>query len=601
MSEVIDEKNISETNKPFRIGKDIAIRSKAIIEAKYSLTAKENDLVDMLLAEIEPHDGKLEYEISVKKYKKFYKVKEVDNIYMKLSEAVKSIEPKRIYSKDINEKISYAWFPKIEYVEKEGKIKLELHKDIKKAMVDFKSCIYYNLKYSIPLKTDYSKRYYYFCKQFVKTGCLIQSIEDLRDKIEIGDKYKGYFDFKRYVLDPSKQEINQKSDLKIDYIELKNDKLNKRKVTHIKTIIHMKNEDELNSIQYDIKNNNQSNIRIDIIKLYDKYKSDLNNAEAKKEIAKQLDISVKTVSRYITFSNNLIDPLLNLLDENKLSIREATSLSKMDKEEQKKELKNILISIETKEKLKEFKKNNVKTIKEKKIVVDVDYIEENISEDNTLIHKIKSLFKTELNQDIDENEAYKFLECAKKHEKYGSEPLDLIKEVVEYSKVQDISVNLIKWFESTLKNYTRPIKKYSKKGKLRFDNFKGRDTDYNEIEKKLLGWDNENEEEKVIQEEIIENSKPEKEISDRLIELEQFKGCLEIILEKELGIVDYRAWVKFGVNNLELKDNIIVLNYENNVLGKLSAQRIKENYLDKILEIAKQINDKIEDVIIEVN
>lgn len=597
----MEQDNLIINDKPFRKG-DVAVRSKAIIEAKYNLSAKENDIVDMILTEIHPDDNKLEYELSVKKYKKFYPIKDEGNIYRKLSEAVKSIEPKRIYSKEINKKISYAWFPKIEYVEDKGIIKVELHKDIKKAMVDFKSCIYYNLKYSIPLQTDYSKRYYYFCKQFEKTGYLIQTLSELREKIEIGDKYKDYYDFKRFILEPSKIQINEKTDLIIYYNELRKDKYNSKRVTHIETIIRTKNKDELKNISTNYKTIELENIRLEIIKLFNEYIKKVNKVEAKKIISKELNISTKTVNRYLNFSEKLIDPLLKLLDENKLLVKEATELSKLDKELQKNEFKNILTSIKNREELKEIKKDKIKTIKEKKVVIDVEFKEAKaIEKAETEINEIIHIFLNELNQEIDEVEANNFLECAKEHKKYGQDPVGLIKEVVEYSKEQNIKSNLIKWFKSTLKNYAKPITKPSNRGKLRFDNFKGRDTDYDELEKKLLGWDNENEEEKVIQEEIIENSKPEKEISDRLIELEQFKGCLEIILEKELGTVDYRAWVKFGVNNLELKDNIIVLNYENNVLGKLSAQRIKENYLDKILEIAKQINDKIEDVIIEVN
>ena len=54
--------------------------------------------------------------------------------------------------------------------------------------------------------------------------------------------------------------------------------------------------------------------------------------------------------------------------------------------------------------------------------------------------------------------------------------------------LQDIEKKEISYKNSSSKK-TYSNTKNSNKTKLRFDNFKGRDYDYDDLEKKLLGWD----------------------------------------------------------------------------------------------------------------
>ncbi len=49
-------------------------------------------------------------------------------------------------------------------------------------------------------------------------------------------------------------------------------------------------------------------------------------------------------------------------------------------------------------------------------------------------------------------------------------------------------------FELKSKNGQKQVQYSNEKPKLRFNNFKGRDYDYDDLEKKLLGWDEESEE-----------------------------------------------------------------------------------------------------------
>lgn len=66
--------------------------------------------------------------------------------------------------------------------------------------------------------------------------------------------------------------------------------------------------------------------------------------------------------------------------------------------------------------------------------------------------------------------------------------IDKVKRVYEYSKTQNID-NFVGFMLTMVKddNFIEP--KRSKKSNMKFNNFKAREYDYDELEKKLLGWD----------------------------------------------------------------------------------------------------------------
>lgn len=197
--------------------KSMAIRSANIIEARFSLTAKQNDILDMLFAEID-NDEKLTYEISVDKYKPIYKT-DTSNIYRDLKKAIKSFEGKGFYLTDKanNEETYYPWFSKIKYKNKEGKILLDIHSDLKKQMYEAKQKIYYDIYYTLNFGSTYSKRVYHYLKFYENTGWRRDNISELIRKLECPPSYSVLRNLEKYVLKVAKEEINSGSDILFDY------------------------------------------------------------------------------------------------------------------------------------------------------------------------------------------------------------------------------------------------------------------------------------------------------------------------------------------------------------------------------------------------
>lgn len=238
-------------------GELICMRPDVIVEARFKLTKKQNDIMDMVFASIED-DEKLEYEIDVNKYAKLYNVKDTSDIYGELKKAVKTFEGKgfRITSKDKKREDYFSWFSRIAYLNGEGKISVELGKTLKLLLLDVKRAIYYNIEYTLNFNSVYSKRLYFYLKLYEDTGVRFDNVDSLRDKLECPLGYKNFADFNRYVLKPAYEEINANSDISFEYDTKKTGK----KISHIKFLI--KSNKKINDLKQ-IKSNEEVSATIE--------------------------------------------------------------------------------------------------------------------------------------------------------------------------------------------------------------------------------------------------------------------------------------------------------------------------------------------------
>jgi plasmid replication initiation protein len=212
-------------------GELIAVRPEKVIEARFALTSRQNDILDMLFTQIQD-DNNVEYTIDINKYKMIYNIKDKNNIYGDLKKAVKSFEGKGflIVDKEKSEETFYTWFSKIKYKNKEGKIVLKIDSELKNLFLEVKKRIYYHIKYTLNFNCIYSKRFYYYLKSYEDTGWRVDNLNALREKLQCPSSYKKYSDFRRFALEPAYEEINGNSDINFEYEEVKEGK----KVTGLK-------------------------------------------------------------------------------------------------------------------------------------------------------------------------------------------------------------------------------------------------------------------------------------------------------------------------------------------------------------------------------
>ncbi len=254
-------------------GSLVAIRPESIIEARFTLTARQNDILDIIFTKLE-NDDKTDYVIDISLYKKIYKTN-TSNIYRDMEKAVESFEGKGLSLTKANSRgrIYFAWFSKINYVPSEGKIILRMDPELKLLFLDVKKRIYYNIKYTLNFKSVYSKRIYYYLKSFEDTGWRIDNLDVLRKKLQCPESYNKFSDFKRFVLNPAFNEINESSDMDFKFKEVKSG----RKVTQLKFFITSKSKG-INENKNVLTTNNAD----DINKIITLFEEKISATEARK-------------------------------------------------------------------------------------------------------------------------------------------------------------------------------------------------------------------------------------------------------------------------------------------------------------------------------
>lgn len=216
--------------------KNIATRPLSIIEAKFDLESKQSDIIDMLLTEIKD-DKQIVYELNIDKYKEIYDT-DTSNIYRDMKKAVKGFEKKGFHTLIDGEETWFAWFTKITYKDREGKIQLKVDPELKDLLTEVKQRISYDIGNTLNCVSKYSKRLYYYLKLYEDTGWRIDTIENLCEKLKCPNSYvKSYGKFKEKVLTVACQEINNITDIYFDYEEIKEG----RKIVRLKFNIKNRN------------------------------------------------------------------------------------------------------------------------------------------------------------------------------------------------------------------------------------------------------------------------------------------------------------------------------------------------------------------------
>lgn len=215
-------------------GNEVAFRPQSIVEARYNLDRRQNDIMDIAFGMIDDQVDKKEYSIRVADVKEYYNIEDKSHAYRFLKQAVESLEGKGFkLKKDEDTSIFYPWFSKITYVrakdEENSHIDFKMDDDLKRMIVESRRGAYYSIRYAINLSNKYAKRLYYLFQDRknwnqknpdLETGTFTIAIEELLRMLDCPKSYK-YTDFKRYVIKPSMEQINGSTDIYFEYEENK--------------------------------------------------------------------------------------------------------------------------------------------------------------------------------------------------------------------------------------------------------------------------------------------------------------------------------------------------------------------------------------------
>lgn len=204
---------------PITINKKIN-QHNAIIEATYKVKLSEKRLILACIAEIK-HNEPLKdfYEISAKKFADLYGIS-MDTAYSELQQAAETLYERSVVIKDVykRSRTKFRWVEATQYYDGEGKIGIQFTKWIApylSALNDQYTS--YRLSAIANMKSIYSLRLYELLIQFRNTRKRAITVSEFKRILGLEEVYKRFTDLKKRVIEPSIKEINEYSDIRVNY------------------------------------------------------------------------------------------------------------------------------------------------------------------------------------------------------------------------------------------------------------------------------------------------------------------------------------------------------------------------------------------------
>ena len=225
---------------------ELVVKSNQVIEASYRLSVIEQRVVLSAIAKIpkmmEVSDDDI-YTVSVQDLQSLGVHEKT--AYRDLKEAVNRLYERSI-SLDVDGKsIKMRWVQRIEFTESQGIVALRFSKDILPFISNVKANFtQYMLSEVAKMQGAYSVRIYELLTQYKSVGERSIAIDDLSIMLDLGSRYKTTGNLIAWVVDPSVEEINGQTDLKITATAQKTG----RKFTHIKFTIKQKQKQKQKSL-----------------------------------------------------------------------------------------------------------------------------------------------------------------------------------------------------------------------------------------------------------------------------------------------------------------------------------------------------------------
>lgn len=204
--------------------KDTNLVSKAntLIEATYKLGVMEQKIISTIASNIRPTDNDFQtYTFSIKEFKDLIGSKS-KNIYGEVDKITKNLMQPFMFINAEGNPTRIAWLSKATYNMNEGSVTVRFDPDLIPFFLFLnEKFTRYKLGNIIHLRSSYSIRIYELLKSYEGLTERTFTLEDLKSKLGIADKYPKWINFRQRVLDHAQQELEGKTDISFTYDTIK--------------------------------------------------------------------------------------------------------------------------------------------------------------------------------------------------------------------------------------------------------------------------------------------------------------------------------------------------------------------------------------------
>ncbi|XIF20017.1 MAG: RepB family plasmid replication initiator protein [Acetilactobacillus jinshanensis] len=222
-------------------------RNDLIQNTRYSLTTNEQKIILHLIQQINSDTRNLTFTFNVKEYARFMGLKENRFNVHKIKQDLKRLADKSFWlKKSHNRETLVRWFSQVEVNHNTNTFTVRFDDRLKPFLLKTKQFFtQYNYYYIMTMQSSYSIRLYelfvsYYSMQNSRKG-FNYSLGELREALDLRNKYPQFANFKARVLRPAKREINELTDMNIRIRPYKHG----RKVVGVNVLLHKKSRRQL--------------------------------------------------------------------------------------------------------------------------------------------------------------------------------------------------------------------------------------------------------------------------------------------------------------------------------------------------------------------
>ena len=206
------------------------VKANSLIEASYRLTLDEMRLLALTIGTMNPKSDQQVFEFSVSEFVNQFPEVNADRAYTQIKSAIERISERWVKTEDERHVTKFRWVSSQTYFKKEGRFRIALTNEIMPYLTQLKGQFtQYQLNHISGFSSVHAIRLYELFTQYKRLGERYISVEDLKKWLQLEDKYDRYNNLNQRVLTPALSEINEKSDLFVEYEPIKKG----RKVTGI--------------------------------------------------------------------------------------------------------------------------------------------------------------------------------------------------------------------------------------------------------------------------------------------------------------------------------------------------------------------------------
>lgn len=228
-------------------------KSKSLVHASYRLSLDEKRVVQYAIAKVNPfkHFSGQAYCFSVLDFAECYGL-DKKSCYIQANGAIDQLFERQVTYWDDEKKMNTTCrFIINKFDDEKGVVGVRFSDEMHKMLVNDKDFLSYAIKHTVAFTSVSSMRIYEILlyqlqrspiKKLVKNF----NINEIKETLGLGDKYKRFADFRIRVLDPAKNQINKHSDIQISYVVIKAGRV----PTHIKFTAKYKKVEEQKEIDF---------------------------------------------------------------------------------------------------------------------------------------------------------------------------------------------------------------------------------------------------------------------------------------------------------------------------------------------------------------